>query len=199
MTTRVEIDESGNLGSEDRFFIMSAIVTRRFDNLSPAIKVLDEIKRKQSPKGNIMEIKYSRLHPDERLLVLKALNECDMDVVYVVIDKERSEMYSDYRGRKLYIATVKELLPLINRVLKTKDVELDFDENNLIHPDELLSLTKELIPNGNVLNAKKVRSFANKGVQLADFVSGAVRDKYEHDDGKYIEAISEKISLAHET
>ena len=73
------------------------------------------------------------------------------------------------------------------------------DENNLIHPDELLSLTKELIPNGNVLNAKKVRSFANKGVQLADFISGAIRDKYEHDDGRYIEAISEKISLAHET
>lgn len=199
MTTRVEIDESGNLGSEDRFFVMSAIITRRFDNLRPAIKVLDGIKKKQSPKGNLMEVKYARLHSDEKLLVLNALNECDIDLVYVVIDKERSELYSGYRGRKLYIATVKELLPLINSVLKTRDVDLDFDENNLIHPDELLSLTKELMPDGNVLNAKKVRSFANKGVQLADFVSGAVRDKYEHSDGRYIETISEKISLAHET
>jgi len=72
MTSKVEIDESGNLGSKDRYFVLSAIVTRCFDNLRPAIKVLDEIKKKQSSKKDIMEVKYTHLHQDEKLRVLRA-------------------------------------------------------------------------------------------------------------------------------
>ena len=199
MTSKVEIDESGNLGSKDRYFVLSAIVTRRFDNLRPAIKVLDQIKKKQSSKKDIMEVKYTRLHQDEKLRVLRALNGCNINIVYVVVDKEKSRLYSNLRGRKLYIAAVKEILPLIEDVLKTKDVDLEFDENLLVQVDELEKMSRELMPESNVLSAKKVRSFANRGVQLADFVSGAVRDKYEHGDDFYFEVISERISLAHET
>jgi len=127
------------------------------------------------------------------------MNGCNIEIVYVVVDKEKSKSYSNLRGRKLYIAAVKEILPLIEDVLKTKDVDLESDENLLVQVDELEKMSRELMPESNVLSAKKVRSFANRGVQLADFVSGAVRDKYEHGDDFYFEVISERISLAHET
>ncbi len=53
--------------------------------------------------------------------------------------------------------------------------------------------------NRNVKSVKKVRSFADKAVQLADFISGSVREKYEKDDEQYITVIEEKISIAYET
>lgn len=53
--------------------------------------------------------------------------------------------------------------------------------------------------NRNVKSVRKVRSFADKAVQLADFISGSVREKYENDDEQYITVIEEKISIAHET
>jgi hypothetical protein len=199
MASKVEIDESGNMGSQDRYFIMSAIVVRRFDNLRPAIKELEELKRRQSQKKNILEIKYSHAHHDERLRVLESLNACDVDIVYVVIDKKGPGLYSNLRGKQLYLNAVKELLPLVQKVLRTKDVDLEFDETLAVRADELLSLSRELMPRCNVQSAKKVRSFANRGVQLADFVSGAIRDKYEHGEDAYFDEVYEKISLAHET
>lgn len=68
------------------------------------------------------------------------------------------------------------------RCAKTKDVDFEFDENLSVREDEMEEMSRELKPEGNVLRAKKVRSFANRGVQLADFVSGAVSDRYEYDD-----------------
>ncbi|MBR4686334.1 MAG: hypothetical protein IKP04_07400 [Candidatus Methanomethylophilaceae archaeon] len=55
------------------------------------------------------------------------------------------------------------------------------------------------LQNRNVKSVKKVRSFADKAVQLADFISGSIREKYENNDEQYMAVIEEKISIAHET
>ena len=55
------------------------------------------------------------------------------------------------------------------------------------------------LQNRNVKSVKKVRSFTDKAVQLADFISGSIREKYENDDEQYMAVIEEKISIAHET
>jgi hypothetical protein len=99
----------------------------------------------------------------------------------------------------LYKAAIKEILPLIGKTLMTNDVALNFDENLCISMKELIEAVNENLQNRNIKSVKKVRSFADKAVQLADFISGSVREKYENNDEQYITVIKEKISIAHET
>ena len=53
--------------------------------------------------------------------------------------------------------------------------------------------------NIKINSIKKVNSRFDKAVQLTDFISGSIREKYEHHNEEYIDQIIQKISIAHET
>ncbi|MBR6205106.1 MAG: DUF3800 domain-containing protein [Candidatus Methanomethylophilaceae archaeon] len=200
MTSTVSLDESGNLGSQDRYFIMSALIVRRTRDLSKAFKVLDEMgASRKSKKGAAIEVKFSNSYPHERIKILKSLSDCSISIVYVVIDKKKSPSYKDIRNCNLYKAAVGEILPLIGKMLCTKDVSLNFDENRCIDMKNLLELVAETVPDLNVKSVRKVNSSSDKAVQLVDFISGLIREKYEHGDDKYMALIEDGISIAHET
>lgn len=83
--------------------------------------------------------------------------------------------------------------------METNDVALNFDENLCISMKDLIEIVNNMLQGRNVKSVKKVRSFADKAVQLADFIAGSVREKYENGVNEYIAVIEEKISIAHET
>ena len=96
-------------------------------------------------------------------------------------------------------AAIKEILPMVGKALTANDVALNFDENLCISMKDLIDVVNSNLQNRNVKSVRKVRSFADKAVQFADFISGSVREKYENNDEQYITVIEEKISVAHET
>ena len=108
-------------------------------------------------------------------------------------------MYSNTHNCDLYKAAINEILPLVGKALITNDVILNFDENLCISMKDLIEVVNDKIQDRNVKSVKKVKSFADKAVQLADFIAGSVREKYENDNDEYLIAIEEKISIAHET
>ncbi len=200
MTSTVSLDESGNVGSQGRYFVISALIVKRTSDLNKAFKILNEMRKKRGGKKDTNpEVKFSNSYPDERLRVLGSLSESPVSIVYVVIDKKRSELYSNTHNCDLYKAAIKEVLPLVGKALKTNDVALNFDENLCISMKDLIKAVNDKLQDRNVKSVKKVRSFADKSVQLVDFVSGSIREKYEYDNDEYISVIKEKISIAHET
>ena len=60
MTWLAAVDESGNLGSDSRFFVMSAVTVRRVRTLSSAFKAIptprDESKFYNSTDKEILEV-----------------------------------------------------------------------------------------------------------------------------------------------
>lgn len=131
--------------------------------------------------------------------MLESLSESSISIVYVVIDKKKSKLYANTHNCQLYRAAVNEILPLIGKALETNDVALNFDENLCISMKDLIEIVNNMLQGRNVKSVKKVRSFADKAVQLADFIAGSVREKYENGVNEYIAVIEEKISIAHET
>ncbi len=201
MTTTVSIDESGNLGSLDRYFIMSALIFKRTSDVAKAFKILDEMKKKRIRDSDNLqkEMKFSNSYPDERTTILKAISQCSVSIVFVSVDKLKSNKYRNFRNCNLYKSTVKEILELVARVLMSNEANLLLDENLCINNKELLEITSCFTNYSGKNAVKKVNSTFNKAVQLADFVSGSVREKYEHNNDCYYNLISEKVSIAHET
>ena len=64
---------------------------------------------------------------------------------------------------------------------------------------KLTEMVKDNLSNHNVKSVRKVNSSSDKAVQLADFVSGSIREKYEHGNDEFLAIIKDKISIAHET
>ena len=200
MTSTVSLDESGNVGSQGRYFVIAALIVKRTSDLNKSFKILDEMRKKRGSKKNSdPEVKFSNSYPDERLRVLSSLSESSLSIVYVVIDKKKSKLYSNTHNCDLYKAAINEILPLVGKALITNDVILNFDENLCISMKDLIEAVNDKIQDRNVKSVKKVKSFADKAVQLADFIAGSVREKYENDNDEYLIAIEEKISIAHET
>jgi len=200
MTSTVSLDESGNVGSQGRYFVIAALIVKRTSDLNKSFKILDEMRKKRGSKKNSdPEVKFSNSYPDERLRVLSSLSESSLSIVYVVIDKKKSKLYSNTHNCDLYKAAINEILPLVGKALITNDVILNFDENLCISMKDLIEVVNDKIQDRNVKSVKKVKSFADKAVQLADFIAGSVREKYENDNDEYLIAIEEKISIAHET
>ena len=68
ITSTVSLDESGNVGSQDRYFVMSALIVKRTSDLNKPFKLLDEIrKRKTKKKGSSFEVKFSHSYTDEKM------------------------------------------------------------------------------------------------------------------------------------
>ena len=123
MTSTVSLDESGNVGSQGRYFVIAALIVKRTSDLNKSFKILDEMRKKRGSKKNSdPEVKFSNSYPDERLRVLSSLSESSLSIVYVVIDKKKSKLYSNTHNCDLYKAAINEILPLVGKALVTNDV-----------------------------------------------------------------------------
>ena len=159
MTSTVSLDESGNVGSQGRYFVLSALIVKRTNELNKSFKILDERRKKRgSIRGSDPEVKFSNSYPDERIRVLQSVSESSVSIVYVVIDKKKSKLYSNTHNCDLYKAAIREILPLVGKALTTNDVALNFDENLCISMKDLIDTVNNNLQNRNVKSVKKVRS-----------------------------------------
>ena len=189
MTWLVSIDESGSLGRDSRFFVMAAIVTMRSRLLSSVVKKI--------PKKS-EESKFYNCTDDQIMKILKELSNCNVSIVFVVVDKHdyKGRYYGIY-GNKLYETVLRELLAEAFAIVGKSDVNVLLDRSSFISLITVRNVAEDVAePEGsNIMRCDKVTSHQSSCVQIADFVAGAIRS-YVNGDTRFIELISSKISVA---
>ena len=190
MTWLIAIDESGNLGSDSRFFSMAAIVTRRVRSLSPVFKAIPRV-REESKFYNSTE---SEIHS-----VLESFSKTDSCIFAVVVDKhDFKSKYYGLAGNRLYLAVLRDLMDAAFQYIGSHDANLFLDRNTFVSLDQLRSSAKEyaIKNHSNLKKCEKATSHQNKCIQIADYVVGTINSHFQNDDDRFYHLIEKKISFA---
>ena len=188
MTALIAIDEAGDLGSAGtRFFSIAAIIVFRSRDLKKAASLL--------PSNS--ERKWHNTIPEKRKELFSVMSDLKFSVVYAVVEKNRPQDHEFVYGNPLYKKMLRIVLSDAMRNVSCRDVDVFLDRNSFITNEEFRNLVFEGASESGVnpLRVKTLSSDQNKCIQLADFVAGASRAKYEHDDCT-LDIIKEKVSLA---
>ena len=124
MTWLAAVDESGNLGSDSRFFVMSAVIVRRVRTLSSAFKAIPTARD---------ESKFYNSTDEEILEVLKELSLIDVAIVSVEVDKyDYASKYCGVSGNALYRIVLTDLLDRVFGQVGSHDVNLFVDRSTFV-------------------------------------------------------------------
>ncbi len=190
MTWLVSIDESGSLGRDSRFFVMAAIVSIRSRFLSSVVK---KIPKKSG------ESKFYNCTDNQIMEVLKELANCNVNIVYVVVDKhDYSGRYYGVYGNKLYEAVLHELLTEAFAIVRRSDVNVLLDRSSFISLIRMRIIAENAAESEkcNIMRCEKVTSHQSSCIQIADFVAGAINRNYVNEDPRFMNIIKNKVSVA---
>ncbi len=186
MTWLIAIDESGDLGTDSRYFTMAAVINGRVKNLDPVFRSL--------PKGR-NEPKFSNSGKEEICSVLNSLADTNSAIVTLTADKQddTSEYHRVY-GNSLYLMMLQDLIDDCFRLVGAHDTTVFLDRSSFVSMSQLTGICRKYSANydTNVRRCVKAPSYQNRYVQIADFVAGAVQKRYEHDDDTYFRIIEKK-------
>ena len=188
MTGLIAIDESGDLGSSgSRYFCIAAMIMLRSRDLKKASSLLSKIH----------EYKWYNSTSEKRTMVLEAMADSNVRVVYTVVDKNCPDDNHPVYGNELYVDTLRCVLSDAMDVLPCRDVNVYLDNNGFVSLEEFRRIVSEEASRHNInpIKVNKVLSEQNKCIQLVDFIAGAARAELEHSDST-INIISRKVSVA---
>jgi hypothetical protein len=125
------------------------------------------------------------------------MSDLRFNAVYTVVDKNNPSNHHPVYGNKLYEKVLREVVSDAMDVLQCCDTNILLDGCRFISVDRLREIcAEEAKKHGiNLKNADKAKSDQNKCIQLADFIAGASRARFEYGDTS-IEIIRDKISIA---
>lgn len=190
MTWLIAVDESGDTGSNSRYFTMAAIVTPRSRHLLSVAKTIPKISG---------EFKFYKSSSDRIETVLNAFSKCVVNVVYITVDKyDYNGKFYGLHGVELYSSVLEELLMESMGFITGHDVNLIIDDNSFISLKSLRRLAESCSSKCmcNVKRCEKVVSHHETCVQIADVVVGSIHRSYENGESKFIEIIKERVSIA---
>ena len=189
MTGLIVIDEAGDLGSSGtKYFTIAAIIVFRSRDLKMASLTIPNDK---------IEHKWNNSTPARRMGVLNSLSNSKIRVAYCVVNKNAPYDNHPIYGNDLYESVIKQVISDSMKCLPCKDVNVMLDRCNFLSLDKFRDLVyDEALKNGvNPLKVHMISSSDNKCIQLADFVAGACRSKYEYGDNSF-DVIKNKVSFA---
>ncbi len=192
------LDESGELGFKEnvstRFFTITLLVcgVREEQELQRIIKKIRQRTLKKKLKES-SEIKWHNSNEDIRIKVLNKLITISLEVLTIILDKFKVYEYLKDKKHKLYNYLSKLILAecsmgdsfelIVDRSKNKRSLREDFDRY-------IRTNFKEL---GFNIPIKHEDSRINGGLQVLDFISGAVFNKYEFNNTKYYDIIKSKI------
>ncbi|MDY6866182.1 MAG: DUF3800 domain-containing protein [Halobacteriota archaeon] len=188
------IDESGDLGLRgSKYLVLSALMVEDYSFLDRKIKNMRRHKfRKELSKAS--EIKANKSSDELRRYMLKKLNEVEnARVLYIILEKQK--LYSEYlRGNKhkLYNYVAGKLAREI--ILDNVDVEVRIDKSKgkqILRDDFNSYFLKCLNERSTINRATVYHSYSHSwsGLQFADILAWACFQKFEHNDGKFIDLV----------
>lgn len=197
---KVFIDESGDLGEKgSKYFIISALIINDEKPFKRLIKNMRRNKfKKELKKAN--ELKATKSSVEVINYLLKQLLPIKFSATAVVMLKEKN--YSTYLSEhkdKFYNFVSGKLARNLN-VLQEKDLEIYIDKSkrkNELRTDFDQYFSRNLKEVGFCGNLKIKHSYSHSYdcLQIIDFISWAVFQKFEHNNENYLELIKTKLEI----
>jgi hypothetical protein len=203
------VDESGDLGftkHSSRFVTLAAVLTHHPEQLE---RIPQRIRKRRLKKSirRVGELKFHNSSPAIRKTVLEMLMDLeDARIVSItarkalVVDRQKHQrewLYPDMAGQ-----LVEDVLRLEPELM---ELHLVFDDRPF--ESSLGGIFDEYIRTGVCDECRKVGRIApdvfvsrldslnSRGLQVADFVAGAINRKHESGDASYCEIIRRAISI----
>ena len=193
MVSYIFIDESGDLGSQSKYLILSALVVKSPAKLDRIIKNMRRYKfKKHLRKFN--EIKANRSSPKLIKYMLTKLNDLDdAKVFFIILEKEKC--HSDFLNsnkHKLYNFVAGKLATNINLDDGDVIVRIDKSKGKQVLRDDFNQYFERLLKENSCVEKVKIHhsySHAWSGLQFADVLSWSAFQKMEHSNSEYIDVL----------
>jgi hypothetical protein len=184
----IYIDESGDLGKDSKYFVISAIISSNKPDLERIINKINRIFKKQLRNSN--EIKGNNTPNYIIKKILKRLENIDYEAVIIVFNKENKDKIKYSNNNELYDIIASELAKMITIKQKTSII---IDKSKTKHSDIKL-FDKYFIENlNNNLNfpieISHLSSTNSKGLQIIDIISWSYFQNYEKNNEEFIKLI----------
>lgn len=197
----VYVDESGDLGFTEKSSRYYVIATAEVHNPLIADRIIKRVRKKLKKKEkNIPEFKFSGSSEKIRNLIFKEILDTEMKFSTIVLEKKM--VYDYLRNKKQvlhnyltgflveslsYYEDENDFRIIVDKFIMQKERRDEFD-NYLRLRMSNRSRTKNL-------EVFHENSEQHAGLQIADFIAGAVFQKYERQIEKYYNVIRPKIRL----
>jgi len=195
----VFVDESGDLGfgkSSSRHITVAAVIVEDGTRLE---RIPQKMRRRRLKKSLFRkpELKFHNSNPDLRKAVLKrivALNEAR--IVSVTVDKTNAREGDRDHREDIYTRASSELVREICRFVKVRDeltivfdarpcnrdLGAGFDRRIRLHAINGCREVGRIPPEVRI---RRLDSLNSRGLQVADYVAGAIQRKHEIGDASY--------------
>ena len=197
----VYIDESGNLGTSDNYFVIACVISENEKPVRNFMKKAElKVKRTFTKFGNAKEIKASDAYPPIKEYYYRKISEKDFQVFYIVADKNCIYSYLNKDKNNLYSYLLHFLIVQIVKAKKCNKINLIMD-NHTVRTESKnsfadyinIKLNFELGIDCNV-SVKYVDSCTSYMVQVADFIANALFAFHEYNDNTWCHFFENKIS-----
>lgn len=184
----IYIDESGDLGKDSKYFIISAIISSNKTDLERIINKINRIFKKQLRNSN--EIKGNNTPNYIIKKILKRLENIDYEAVIIVFNKENKDKIKYSNNNELYDIIASELAKMITIKQKTSII---IDKSKTKHSDIKLFDNYFIENLNNNLNfpieISHLSSTNSKGLQIIDIISWSYFQNYEKNNEEFIKLI----------
>lgn len=201
-------DESGNLGKDRKYFVISCILTSNPKELENIMKKTLLRVKKSYPnlKFNAYELKANAANRDARINILSNISKKNVEISYIVADKDNVYDYLFKDKNILYNYLLKVLLnnytylfrkaskegARINLILDNRTIKVasknsfsDFIKYHFIYENNINVDINVEYRDSNAKNAYNV--------QAADYAAHALYSYYEFDNSTYYNCFKSKI------
>ncbi|MDO9518552.1 MAG: DUF3800 domain-containing protein, partial [Methanosarcinaceae archaeon] len=199
MVSYIFIDESGDLGSQSKYLILSALVVKSPDKLNRIIKNMRRTKFKKQLR-NATEIKANRSSPELVKYVLKKLNDLDdAKVFFIILEKEKCySTFLNSNKHKLYNFVAGKLASNINVDDGNVIVRIDKSKGKQVLRDDFNKYFEYRLKDNSLVEKVEIHhsySHAWAGLQFADVLSWSAFQKMEHSNNEYIDVLKIRIEV----
>ena len=203
------IDESGDLGFTEKstkYYVIASVETRDPRQFSRMFKKVRRSMGKK--KKDIKEFKFSKTNVNTKIKILRNIAELDIEFSAVVLKKET--VYPHLQEKKQILHNyltgfIVELIPfmgsrdfeiIVDKFLSKGADRENFDSYLQKHVGYECQKYGLIPPRSMVIRHES--SHACAGLQVADFIAGALFTKYERNDSKFYEIIEPKKRILKE-
>jgi len=200
MERYVYIDESGDLGERgSHYFVITAIWLEKPELLDRIIKNMRRHKfRKELHKAS--ELKANKSSPELREHLLEKIKSIELLRAQSIILNKKA-LYSQFlkeNKHKLYNYVCGVLASSMNIDSKKLIIRIDKSKGKQALQDDFNEyIKKKCIETSWNRQVEVYHSWSHSwsGLQIADFVSWTIFQKFEHNDDSYFKIIEQKINI----
>lgn len=201
-------DESGNLGSKGKFFVIACIITKNHKSLHNMMK--KTLRKLKDDNPNLpfdgYELKANKVYKHTKTHIITKICNKDIEISYIVAEKKHIDPQLLSDKNRLYNFLLKILLDnhkskfknnKVNLILDNKSIKIkslnSFEDYINIHFNYELRLNCTL--NVEYRDSKASNAF---NVQAVDYIANAIGAYYEHGVPHYMPIMSPKIKILEE-